>query len=324
MGLRFRKSVTLCKGVRLNLGKNGASISAGVPGFRKTIHSSGRVTTSVGIPGTGIYYVDTKNLTKNSKKMKKDEVNVANTLTHNSVVKQEGICIDSDNALKERINNMEIPKPSLPISTEGVQTRLDNVWQEINIDEMSIDNKDAQELSRTKDVEDITYETINKIFGNCDTAVNWIEVISNQTPLLENINLETWTYLHEKAVSVFDGDIDTYLDIISTVNPYDDLLDYAENFEFGTDDSTRMEVEFSVIDANIDTLSKEMFEDYYSAIAIRVARDTFAILPVEEVVVNALYKTQKLLSVTLERSKFHNVNLEGKDASDIIKYMVRN
>ena len=60
MGLRFRKSVQLFPGVRLNFGKSGMSVSAGVPGFRKTIHTSGRVTTSVGIPGTGIYYVDTK------------------------------------------------------------------------------------------------------------------------------------------------------------------------------------------------------------------------------------------------------------------------
>ena len=70
MGLRYRKSITLFKGVRLNIGKNGVSLSAGIPGFRKTIHSSGRVTTSVGIPGTGLYYVDTKNPKKQNKKSK--------------------------------------------------------------------------------------------------------------------------------------------------------------------------------------------------------------------------------------------------------------
>ena len=61
MGLRFRKSISILPGVKINFGKTGASISAGVPGFRKTIHTSGKVTTSLGIPGTGIYYVDTKN-----------------------------------------------------------------------------------------------------------------------------------------------------------------------------------------------------------------------------------------------------------------------
>ncbi len=60
MGLRFRKSISIIPGVKLNFGKNGMSVSTGVPGFRKTFHSSGRVTTSVGIPGMGLYYVDTK------------------------------------------------------------------------------------------------------------------------------------------------------------------------------------------------------------------------------------------------------------------------
>lgn len=55
MGLRFRKSVSLFPGVKLNFGTTGMSVSTGVPGFRKTFHTSGRVTTSVGIPGTGLY-----------------------------------------------------------------------------------------------------------------------------------------------------------------------------------------------------------------------------------------------------------------------------
>lgn len=62
MGLKFRKSVTLYKGLKLNFGKNGMSVSVGCNGPRKTFHSSGRVTTTVGIPGTGIYYTDTQNL----------------------------------------------------------------------------------------------------------------------------------------------------------------------------------------------------------------------------------------------------------------------
>ena len=80
MGLRFRKSVTLCKGLKLNFGKNGMSVSVGRNGFRKTFHSSGRVTTTVGIPGTGIYYTDTQNL-----KSKKSSRNRQNSYDGNSL-----------------------------------------------------------------------------------------------------------------------------------------------------------------------------------------------------------------------------------------------
>lgn len=67
MGLRFRKSIKIAPGVRVNIGKKSVSVSVGGKGFRKTINSSGRVTTSIGVPGTGLSYVTTKN-TKTSKK----------------------------------------------------------------------------------------------------------------------------------------------------------------------------------------------------------------------------------------------------------------
>lgn len=46
-------------GVRLNFSKNTVGMSFGVPGARYTINSKGRKTLSTGIPGTGIYNVET-------------------------------------------------------------------------------------------------------------------------------------------------------------------------------------------------------------------------------------------------------------------------
>ena len=57
MGWRYRKSVTLFPGVRVNFGLRSSSISIGGRGFRTTYSSTGRVTHSVGIPGTGLSYV---------------------------------------------------------------------------------------------------------------------------------------------------------------------------------------------------------------------------------------------------------------------------
>ncbi len=67
MGLRFRKSVKIAPGVRVNMGKKSASISVGTKGARHTISTTGKRTTSVGIPGTGISHVTT---TTSSKKHK--------------------------------------------------------------------------------------------------------------------------------------------------------------------------------------------------------------------------------------------------------------
>lgn len=59
MGLRFRKSFKLAPGVRLNLGRKGFGASFGGKGMRHTISSTGRRTTSVGIPGSGLSYTHT-------------------------------------------------------------------------------------------------------------------------------------------------------------------------------------------------------------------------------------------------------------------------
>lgn len=56
VGFRLYNSVKLGKGVRLNLSKTGVGVSAGVPGARYSVHSSGRTTRTIGAPGTGVYY----------------------------------------------------------------------------------------------------------------------------------------------------------------------------------------------------------------------------------------------------------------------------
>lgn len=57
MGFRFRKSFKIAPGIKLNVGKKGIGISAGTKGARVSVNSSGRVTKSLSIPGTGVSYV---------------------------------------------------------------------------------------------------------------------------------------------------------------------------------------------------------------------------------------------------------------------------
>ena len=348
--LRFRRSVSICKGVRLNFGKKGVSISSGIPGFRKTYNfNTGKTTTSVGIPGTGIYYVDTSGPSK-----KKEEKKSGGFFSDLFGGNQNSSPATSNNATSYCNNNASqrhtASKPAAPV----YPVYGDSTVQTTNVPSNKVTSKEKSETIETvvevseqrhitpvsvvdepiivptvepasvlipveeKKPEEITYDTIKTIFENCDVAIDWVDVLSHRTPISNDVVLETWEYLHKKAVDVFDGNIDTFLEIISTVNPYDDLLDYAENFEFGTDDSSVMEVEFSIIGTNVDKLKKNVFEDYYSAIAIRVARDTFALLPVEKVTVHINYKSEEIRVVTFERERFHEIDFTGKDPSDTI------
>ena len=66
MGLRIRKSVKIAPGVRLSVGKKSASVSFGGKGFRKTISTTGRKTTTYGTPLPGVSFVDTESAKKDS------------------------------------------------------------------------------------------------------------------------------------------------------------------------------------------------------------------------------------------------------------------
>lgn len=57
MGFRYRKSINLGGGFRINLSKSGVGYSWGTKGFRVGKTASGKTRTTYSIPGTGISYV---------------------------------------------------------------------------------------------------------------------------------------------------------------------------------------------------------------------------------------------------------------------------
>ncbi|MCB9482646.1 MAG: DUF4236 domain-containing protein [Dehalococcoidia bacterium] len=59
MAMRFRRSVKLGPGMRLNLGKKSASVRLGGRGYGYTVSTSGRRTKSIGVPGSGLYWSST-------------------------------------------------------------------------------------------------------------------------------------------------------------------------------------------------------------------------------------------------------------------------
>ena len=56
MGLRFRKSIKIAPGLKLNINKKSVGLTAGIRGAHYTINSKGKRTKTIGIPGTGLSY----------------------------------------------------------------------------------------------------------------------------------------------------------------------------------------------------------------------------------------------------------------------------
>lgn len=310
MGLRFRKSISLCKGVRLNVGKTGVSISAGIPGFRKTIHSSGRVTTSVGIPGSGLYYVDTDQI---GKKKKQQTTNQGYT-TRTPV--QQPVSAQLETPAKRSCTSMD--------SLTTIHNESANSNQIASNQTASHSAYIAPTGSQPESVEQITTVVVapthqpsfREIFENCDLPINWIDVLANGKPVDERYDADTWNYLHSKAIAVFEGNVEVMLQIIDEVSPFDDLSPYAGDFTVEMEEPTEIEIEFSVT-KNI--APRDEMQDAVCSIVIRTARDAFALLPVNHVVVHTMLDGDTIISAKLDRKTFASLEFEGKDPSDLLE-----
>lgn len=89
MGFRYRKSVKLPFGVKLNYSKKGVGISWGVKGYRKSISPTGQVRTTYSIPGTGLSYTKSNGTIGKPRKEEKTEAAAEDHLLY-------GLAIDED------------------------------------------------------------------------------------------------------------------------------------------------------------------------------------------------------------------------------------
>lgn len=160
-------------------------------------------------------------------------------------------------------------------------------------------------------------KAIMKIYAISDKQIDWISIKNSDS----NLGYEDWDYLKENASKVLDGDIDTYLKVIQDVNPFDELQALGSTFECGSDNPMKMSVECNinkeqVLEEYKD--NKELLEDYVAAIALKAARDIFALLPLWQVEFTAIDSERTILNVKFQRDSFETLNFDKLDASETI------
>lgn len=281
MGLRFKKSISIIPGVKLNFGKTGMSLSAGVPGLRKTFHTSGKTTTSIGIPGTGLSYVTTEN--RNKENSNKDNSNKNNS---------RGTFDD---------------------------------YGDKEMDIQDFHHEDISDFSQNITNLSISRADVINIHKVADEAIDWTEVMVNKSPPDDTYNKKLWSYCHNVSKDILSGDIDTYLKVIGDINPLNDLLAYGSGFEFGTDSRLKMEVEFQIKSENLNIeRTDSLFHDYVCSISIRIARDMFALLPIQNVVVHVEDIGKTILSICFDKKTINTLKFNFIDPSEIIKRFIYN
>lgn len=312
MGLRFRKSVTLCKGVKLNFGKTGMSVSVGGKGYHKTINTKGQVTTSMGIPGTGIYYTDTKKIGGNKQSSSRKNTSISNYGQSDFIESQEEYTINS--TVEEYLNPTE-----QTTQTEAEPREVFHNYEE--------DTRDIEESNMSVSLNDI-----KKIYLKSDEVIDWTELLVSASADDVFMEPEAWKFLKSISRKVLSGDIDAYLETIEKMRPVDDLLDYGSDFEFGTDNPNSMEVEFRINEhimlpnANVIGVEsyEQIFKEYVCASSIRVARDLFALLPVKYVIVYAKKEDEVVLQARFDRNEVQKINFKEESSVEIIERFILN
>ena len=313
MGLNFRKSISLGKGLKLNLSKSGPSVSFGKSGFRQSVNLKGQARTTVGIPGTGIYYTKNTNVK-----------NVVGALTGKK-----------DDAKGKKAAGKGAAE-SKAASGKAAPAKAAKAAPAPAVNEELIAKSKAQ-------VEEFAagIEALKSVHKQSDGYIDW-EAVANGA-------VGQYKELQPFAQSVLAGDIDAYFKVIAEVGPFDDLLEYGSGFEVGTDDPKMLEIEFQVksdaiiptqypdMKANGEIVMKdfsktayyELVQDYVSSTMLRVARDTFALLPVQTVIIHAVDKVLNpatgndeevtVCSAKIKRDALATLNFERIDPSDCLE-----
>ena len=327
MGLRFRKSITLGKGVRLNLGKTGASLSVGGHGIRKSFHTSGRVTTTVGIPGTGLYWVDTKN-----SKKKKTNRTPRSATNYIGGTQSASLHVDGTDPIREYSSDSVSPAENkifepvwLTETADDIQNVDNSTFPSPYVDQTSDPVISAENNTTAVSSDEphyyLTEEYIRNLYVQCDESIDWGEILAGTSADELFMDKAFWQECKKHCAKIMAGDTDSYLEVIEEFRPVDDILLYAGEFEFGTDARNYVETEFRVNPEDIieGGTDSPLFEDFIYSVSIRVARDLMALLPVKKVLVHVEYGGNTIFSSIMDKQIFSACDFNREPLREIIK-----
>ena len=340
MGLRFKKSIKLGKAMKINLGKTGASLSFGTKGMRHTIHTSGRKTTSVGLPGTGLSFVNIEGGAKKRviKKTNRSEVFVEQCKMDGEYC-QDYEMIDEYNNLIESLRSIHT----------GCSASVN--WEAIRNSSEPFDRRfpGPFEMMAQEELETSKPNLLERIFPAIyERKINRLFDAVTEAREKDLQDYESWSNSKELAKKIVEGDIESYMQAIAEMNPFDVVAEFCDSFNIKIVSPEVIEIEFHAKTTEVvpnrvlsltetgrfssKQMTKSMYhsivQDYVCGCTLRIARETFAFLPVRQVVIHAVDTVVDrcgcscdaiVLSVVIQRDEVDNIDFDGIDATNAME-----
>lgn len=167
-------------------------------------------------------------------------------------------------------------------------------------------------------------------------------------------NYKEWEESVEQANLLIAGDPEARINTIKELNPFSELDTLGSSLHFSVLENYLLTININIRGADIipneqKSLLKsgklsvkkmpvgkfnELYQDYVCSSVLRVARETFAILPDEFVLINATdrllnkvtgyLEEQTILSVYVSRSTLNSLNMDLIDPSDSMRNFIHN
>lgn len=175
MGVRFRKSVKICKGVRVNFSKSGASLSLGGRGYGATFGGRG-THVHAGIPGTGLSYTTKIGGTSHSRS--KSSSRASSSRAAVQLPKQVGISMnDKGKVVLLDENGAEITNQSV------IRKIKASAQYQAQVAELDIQRKQKiDEMVRDSEAENERFINIYELSAIVDSFSNFQNRLSNLKP----------------------------------------------------------------------------------------------------------------------------------------------
>ncbi|GAB4073215.1 DUF4236 domain-containing protein [Barrientosiimonas marina] len=331
MALRFRRSVKLGKGIKLNVSKGGVGMSLGTTGLRQSFHSTGRGTQTIGIPGTGLSYVKTKNLSG-----KRSSNNSISQISQN--VSQNEAAVAEYNNYVHAITHLHTNTPE---TTDWQALRAES--PPFQPGETGPGEADAQ-----ADYQAYQPNFLARLIKPLATKQKKeLKQAIKQAKKQDTAAYEKWEKWHDLAQRVLKGEADAYIQAVKENPAFADVIE--RGVSLGVPNAREVEAELRVKPNDVApnkkvTLTKtrkvskqkmgkkdyyKIVKDFVCGYALWVSRALFASLPIESCVIhvtaNALNtatgnrQRKVLLSVRIDEQMLNQLNFEHLDPSDAME-----
>ena len=325
MGLRFRKSIKICKGVKVNISKSGLSLSVGTKGASLNFSDKGTRVTA-GLPGSGLSYSTmlsknnkSSNNSKSNSSQKEAQLNQeketileqyiqqTNEVSQkmSDIYKYSAYVRNREDFLEELQTNVRNPKQEKDtINLSGPNELLDNFYKTISNKRMVYTQEQLNEEKEESSLLDEDKKELLDLYNGqqqaiCDKFDKWIASI--ELPVEINID---YNWDSDTNTMMIDTDLPEIEDIPTTI------VEKNDNNIIKEKKKTQ------------ETIRKEYIRVIFS-LAVFIISHVFDISPAIENVVMSGYTQRRnklgdlvdiyVYSLKFERSQFEHVRLDFKD-----------